>query len=371
MFGRDKYIMQLSIPFNVCEDELVYVASEEDEQINQIIAIAIKHFNHLFAIEHINVEMICLPMLEERLKLAEVQHYWAPYENNEEKTLKNWRFGNDYMLRYFSREDRECIKQGFLWIKSSENNSDRQDVHIYEFFPLSSESLIPLREQFFRIYQRVRRALCDDDVHYCLDCSITSSIEHGRSILETEPAETVQKEADELFNSQLKKESIDDLLADVRERVKVLRQRGVAEHILSQLIQPEEKPSRLVITQDYRLLLPDYQNLEIKMEPLVKAVFLLFLNHPEGIRFKELPDYRKELTEIYLRMKPNGLTEKVRKSIEDVTNPMSNSINEKCARIRGAFVGQFDNHLAKHYYIDGARGEPKKIALPRELVVWE
>ena len=26
-------------------------------------------------------------------------------------------------------------------------------------------------------------------------------------------------------------------------------------------------------------------------------------------------------------------------SIEDVTNPMLNSINEKCARIRGAFVG--------------------------------
>ena len=29
------------------------------------------------------------------------------------------------------------------------------------------------------------------------------------------------------------------------------------------------------------------------------------------------------------------------------------------------------NHIAKHYYIDGKRGEAKKIALPRELVVWE
>ena len=58
-------------------------------------------------------------------------------------------------------------------------------------------------------------------------------------------------------------------------------------------------------------------------------------------------------------------------SIEDVTNPTLNSINERCARIRGAFVGQFDNHIAKHYYIVGLRGEPKRIALPRELVVWE
>jgi hypothetical protein len=34
-------------------------------------------------------------------------------------------------------------------------------------------------------------------------------------------------------------------------------------------------------------------------------------------------------------------------------------------------VGQFDNHIAKHYYIDGLRGEAKRIALPRELVAWE
>ncbi len=46
-------------------------------------------------------------------------------------------------------------------------------------------------------------------------------------------------------------------------------------------------------------------------------------------------------------------------------------LNEKCARIREAFVGQFDEHFAKNYYIDGKRGEPKKISLPRELVKWE
>ena len=50
---------------------------------------------------------------------------------------------------------------------------------------------------------------------------------------------------------------------------------------------------------------------------------------------------------------------------------MLNSINEKCARIRAAFLSQFDEYMAKSYYIDGARGEAKKIALPRNLVEWE
>ena len=108
------------------------------------------------------------------------------------------------------------------------------------------------------------------------------------------------------------------------------------------------------------------------MTPLPKAVFLLFLKHPEGIMFSYLPDFREELMEIYRKLKGPFLNEaSARQSIEDVTNPLSNSINEKCSRIREAFVSQFDDHLARFYYIDGQRGEPKKIALPRTLVKWE
>lgn len=161
------------------------------------------------------------------------------------------------------------------------------------------------------------------------------------------------------------------MIEEVKERIAKLRQRGVSQFILEQLIHPDDRLSRLVITKDYRLVLPDYNNMEIKMEPLVKAVYLLFLNHPEGILFKHLPDYREELAKIYLKLKPMGMSERVIQSIEDVTNPLLNSINEKCARIRGAFVGQFDDHMARHYYIDGLRGEAKKIALPRNLIVWE
>ena len=120
-----------------------------------------------------------------------------------------------------------------------------------------------------------------------------------------------------------------------------------------------------------RIMLNDYNNMEIKMEPINKAVFLLFLRHPEGIVFKRLPDYRKELFEIYQMIKPLGLNERAIQSIKDVTNPCLNSINEKCARIRGAFITQFDEDLARHYYISGGRGDAKKIELPLELVVWE
>jgi hypothetical protein len=70
-------------------------------------------------------------------------------------------------------------------------------------------------------------------------------------------------------------------------------------------------------------------------------------------------------------LRPSGLTDRALQSIDDVTNPTLNSINEKCARIRAAFLSQFDEYMAKSYYVDGLRGEVKKIALPRSLVVWE
>ena len=111
--------------------------------------------------------------------------------------------------------------------------------------------------------------------------------------------------------------------------------------------------------------------IEIKMEPLIKAVYLLFLQHPEGIVFKCLPDYRKELTNIYSSLRPLGLTRKAIQSIEDVTNPLHNSINEKCARIKSILIKTLGNDMASHYFIKGMRGKEMKIDLPRELVVWE
>ena len=161
------------------------------------------------------------------------------------------------------------------------------------------------------------------------------------------------------------------LLEDMDVRVQKLKAKGMNEWTFRGLFKTKEQLSRLIITYDYRLLLPDYNDIEIKMEPLIKAVYLLFLKHPEGIVFKELTDYREELLDIYKGLKPMGLSKRTVKSIEDVTNPLQNSINEKCARIRSAFIKGFDEGLAKYYFVTGERGEPKKILLPRDLVVWE
>ena len=129
--------------------------------------------------------------------------------------------------------------------------------------------------------------------------------------------------------------------------------------------------TQLIVTEDYKVVLAGEKPMEIEMEPLVKAVYLLFLSHPEGIVLKYLPDYRTELTSIYLLLRPYGLTDRVKKSIVDVTTPTQNSINEKCARIRKQFSSVLPQSVARYYAISGKRGEVKKIDLVRANVVWK
>ena len=160
------------------------------------------------------------------------------------------------------------------------------------------------------------------------------------------------------------------LLEEVKEKLKLLRKYGMSEkEIISQMFSNESSP-QLIISRNYRIFLGDERK-EIHLEPLVKSLYLLFLKHPEGICFKDLPDYRKELTCIYDKVRPWGLTDRALRSIEDVTNPMLNSINEKCARIRKVFVTLLGNIAAENYYIKGIRGSAKKIALPRDKIIWE
>ncbi len=161
-----------------------------------------------------------------------------------------------------------------------------------------------------------------------------------------------------------------DLMEEVKEKIQKLKEFGMSEKELISLLQAEQPLLKLTVNKKHRVFIGE-NRFEVRMEPLVKAVYLLFLKHPEGIIFKDLPDYRQELTKLYSEVRPWGLSDRALQSIEDVTNPFLNSINEKCARIKKAFLSVMEADMAEHYCIKGTRGEPEGIDLPRNLVIWE
>lgn len=161
---------------------------------------------------------------------------------------------------------------------------------------------------------------------------------------------------------------------DLRERINELKEAGYLSKLIEfieDLQKTTRKLSRLRITKDYKIYLMDYGMKEVKMSPLPKALYLLFLNHPEGILFKELPDYRVELMNIYKEISLRENPDESRESIIRMTDPFDNSVNEKCSLIRTAFLRVVADDLAKDYYVTGHRGELKNILLDRELVIHE
>lgn len=140
--------------------------------------------------------------------------------------------------------------------------------------------------------------------------------------------------------------------------------------------------SRLLITKDYRFILLDEQNREVELNPVHKAVYLLFLKHPEGIEFKKLRDYREELLGYYMATARFMDKRTIIESVDMLIDPLNNSINEKCSRIKSVFLSMMDQYRASYYIVSSHNKKHvagstkvwyerlKVITLPRELVIY-
>lgn len=142
----------------------------------------------------------------------------------------------------------------------------------------------------------------------------------------------------------------------------------------------KRKLQPLRITRDYRFIVGQK---EVDLQPVHKAVYLLFLAHPEGIEFKRLADYREELTHYYMATAKMMDKEKIVDGVDHLVNPLDNAINEKCSRIKKVFLELLDEYSASYYIISGHTQKRiagstrvwyerlKVITLPRALVVDE
>ena len=191
---------------------------------------------------------------------------------------------------------------------------------------------------------------------------------------EKEEKEHIMFSTDACYREMASEESFDaemqNALKEAEEMIKGLLLKGCPTDLILSWLNQNVKLSRLRITKHYKIILVDYDK-EIKMGPLPKTVFLFFLRHPEGVMFSHMQDYRDELSMIYGRVCTSDDPQKMEDSINRLTNPFDNSICEKCANVKKAFVVKIADNIASNYYISGSQGEKKGIPLDRSLVDWE
>lgn len=193
--------------------------------------------------------------------------------------------------------------------------------------------------------------------------------------------------------TEVKRHTPEEIAEQVRQLAEQLQMAGRKDLLLKAIGAPllEElrieaaraKLSRLLITKDYRFFLMDFDQKEVELQPVHKAVYLLFLAHPEGIEFKRLGDYREELTRYYMATSKLMDKEKIIEGVDHLVNPLDNAINEKCSRIKKVFLDMMDEYSASYYIISGHTQKHiagssriwyerlKVITLPRELVINE
>lgn len=353
----------IKLPFEQVEKQAIYVESEYNEKVNRYI---LKNYDLICAhFAEQGWEFVYLPKLVEELKDSEIVRYNAPYATGIKDDVH---YESDFLLQFMLHpENKAGFPPSLIYYNPAKFNRNYSEATIqYRGIELTDESGYNKTKNLSNILVDIR-----EDTEYTLyrNDDEWRGVDDNDVLLQSTMAceESVSFSlADDAFESDIL-----ILMDEAKTIVEKLRKRGVSEFMLQSIIRGEEKLSRLLVTKDYRIILQDY-GMEIEMKPLPKILFLLYLNHPEGIYFKDLSDHRKELMEYYKGIK-DGLfsMSEAENRIERLTTPGDNSVNEKSSNIKAAFVSKIEPRLASNYCIIGGRAGKRKITLPRELVTWE
>ena len=160
-----------------------------------------------------------------------------------------------------------------------------------------------------------------------------------------------------------------ELLEKLQER---LRAMGITADVPGTMPEPEVAgPVDLYIDRLYTIRMSAPDGPVLPLRPLVKALFILFLRHPEGILLKQRDRYRQELEDIYAVISPNTAKEDIRVRIGRLVNLQDNSFSEKASVLNARLEELLPSGMAEDYKIQGYNGHPRRIMLNPLLVHWE
>ena len=127
------------------------------------------------------------------------------------------------------------------------------------------------------------------------------------------------------------------------------------------------QPGRLLVNGDMKIVLPEYDEMEIEMPASCRTLYILFMKlrkQGRGIILKNIDEHREELLAIYTMVKPGASDERAKRTVENLCDPLCDSLNQTISRINRCVKNVItDPELVKRYTVTGKKGEPYSIAL--------
>ena len=370
-----------NLPFKPDKSQVIYVEEFYDEQANRFITDNYHELRQWFECQ--GYEFIYLPMLFKDDELKRKVLYYAPYL--ETKIVADKSLRSSYLLNFLSSSHLgEAVKPSILF--GPERCGDEWLFQACEL-PLSgvaSKDIVQLMDAVSSGTLFVNES-CAMSENVLMNYQPSSEPRSSMSIESDEKrsalkrsffSKMVNRIQGELFEDDVEeyaplRDEVAEILENLENNVKKLRLQGVTLSAIHEFIDKQEPLSPLVITEDLRIFLPEYNNIEIELSAQRKALYFLFLNHPEGIVLQHLEEYHKELMNYYKQTSGGVVTPRMEESIKRLETYGNNQLNVVLTRIREAFCTKFDERLACHYFISGERGQAYKIGLPSELIRWE
>ena len=392
------------LPFEPDKKQVIYVENQYDERINAIIREIYEQLKWTF--KRANLDFIYLPMFFNDEETKEKILYYAPYLTSE--IIENAELRNNYLLSYMSNlGNREKIGPSLIYAPQKEDNEwifqgqsiDLDEKNKYSFLRLIEDFIADVEEDIESSRQRLHVILDDEDsddgILYRSDedwdesepkAEYSSTPDLGTKlgrwlkkfghacIEEEEDYPSASNEPSMPSLDEINEEDVRDTIEELERNIERLRLLGIPLTVIVEFVAKYETISRLYITDDLRILLPDYDK-EVKMPALYKALYILFvMNRKKGIVLQRLEDYHSDLVYLYKKtLGRESLTPRQLQSINKLESSYNNdgSVYVTLTRIKTAFKSVIDDHLAKYYYIVGKPGEPYNISLNEDLIVWE
>ena len=287
-----------------------------------------------------------------------------------------------------SEKDSVFIPNSSLFFCIKNPNEDPYSVPVYRVFSLDFGSQWYLKADFSNLLDDIKSYLLNDPENsYYYDSDEELATHSFDDEVYIEPDFDNYDPFEELFEMSLDldegthRHEIATLREEVEQQVRRLNNlghSGIYYYELERYYNEEGGFSFMTINKDFSISLDAVdEGITFNLDPIHKAVYLLFLLHPEGISYDEFGNYKDELTSIYKRLKPlssfktSDAGENTLENMFEVDGKVRPALTQRISRIKKIIEDAIGNErIASNYIIRKGRGDLRVITVPRKSLLW-
>lgn len=327
-----QYELELrSLPFSKGDNQVIYVESEFNPEINKFISDHLEELKQIFSREFL--DFCYVPEVCERFwEMSELDWFKMPYDRRMLRTY------GTHLKTHEVFNSEVCAGEPVPPSLICNEYGSRKGEHLafsafhLDFSNLKNESMI-----------------MDEFRHIARAYSRKKTMEYKKDVKDQE---TVQ-------------------LLDEMERIaRALIVKGVKTQVFDEMISMLDQPSPMRVGWRGHIEIPEMGDMEIRLNPMQKALYNLFLNYPEGLLADEIVGHKKELLRLYSESSVLDTLDAIENAVDAVLSEDKQEFYVNVSRIKARFKEKLGPKMAEHYIIKKEDDGRYRISLPHDMVSW-